>query len=90
MPRNGERFTSEFQKNSMHQSGIGIGYHRSNTSCASSNNKVNNGLRYLASVMDLAGKKIIGYAYAKRTTAELSLKFFEPALRLIIKQEYVA
>lgn len=35
---------------------------------------VNDGWTYLASVMDLASKKIIGYAYAKRMTAELAVK----------------
>ena len=40
---------------------------------------VNDGWTYLASVMDLASKKIIGYAYAKRMTAELAVKAVENA-----------
>ena len=37
------------------------------------------GWTYLASVMDLASKKIIGYAYAKRMTAELAVQAVENA-----------
>lgn len=40
---------------------------------------VNDGWTYLASVMDLASKKIIGYAYAKSMTAELAVKAVENA-----------
>lgn len=40
---------------------------------------VNDGWTYLASVMDLASKKIIGYAYAKRMTTELAVKAVENA-----------
>lgn len=42
------------------------------------------GWTYLASVMDLYSKRIVGYAYGKHMTAELAVKAVENACLLTI------